>query len=73
MSAIKDALAALRDAVALVEEVKKAGAQISSLAGEIRDLDRRVARLEGRWEATLDLAQLHARRPARLSKKGSDE
>lgn len=61
MSVIKDALTAIREAVKLVDEVKKAAEKINLLAVEIRDLDRRVCRLEGRWEAAFDIAKLNPR------------
>jgi len=58
MSAIKDSLEAIRDAVKLVEEVKRTAGKISDLAIEVRDIDRRVSRLEGKWEAAIDLGRL---------------
>lgn len=54
MSVIKDALEALREAGRLVDEVKRTTGLIVELAGEVRDIDRRVARLEGKWEAAMD-------------------
>lgn len=54
MSAIKDAIDAIREAVKLVDEVKRTAIRISELATEVRDIDRRVARLEGKWEAAMD-------------------
>lgn len=55
MSVIKDALDALREAGRLVDEVKRTAGLIVELAAEVRDIDRRVARLEGKWEAAIDL------------------
>lgn len=54
MSVIKDALDALREAGRLVDEVKRTAGLISDLAVEVRDIDRRLARLEGKWEAAMD-------------------
>lgn len=65
MSVVKDALEALREAAKLVDEVKRASAQISDLAGEVRDIDRRVARLEGKWEAAMELSGRSNTRPSR--------
>jgi hypothetical protein len=71
MSALKDALDAIREAAKLVDEVKRVSAQISSLAVEIRDIDRRLARIEGKWEAAIDIGRMNAARatpPIRLDK-----
>lgn len=54
MSVIKDALDALREAGRLVDEVKRTAGLIGDLAFEVRDIDRRLARLEGKWEAAMD-------------------
>lgn len=54
MSVIKDALDALREAGRLVDEVKRTAGLIGDLATEVRDIDRRLARLEGKWEAAMD-------------------
>lgn len=54
MSVIKDALDALREAGRLVDEVKRTAGLIVDLAAEVRDIDRRLARLEGKWEAAMD-------------------
>lgn len=69
MSAIKDALEAIRDAVKLVEEVKRTAGRISDLAVEVRDIDRRVSRLEGKWEAAIELGRLNANMPRALPGK----
>lgn len=74
MSAIKDAVDAIREAVKLVDEVRRTTARISDLATEVRDIDRRVARLEGKWDAAMDFGKISAARstPRSLpkSKKG---
>lgn len=62
MSAIKDAIDAIREAVKLVDEVKRTTNRIADLATEVRDIDRRVARLEGKWEAAIDLGKVSAAR-----------
>ena len=77
MSAIKDAIDAIREAVKLVDEVKRTTNRISDLATEVRDIDRRVARLEGKWEAAIDLGKVSAARNAPRAlpkpKKGNSE
>lgn len=56
MSVIKDALDALREAGRLVDEVKRTAGLIVDLSAEVRDIDRRLARLEGKWEAAMDFS-----------------
>ncbi len=74
MSVVKDALEALREAAKLVDEVKLASTQISDLAGEVRDIDRRVARLEGKWEAAMEIAGRCSQRAlAKPEKPDSDK
>jgi hypothetical protein len=75
MSVIKDALDALREAGRLVDEVKRTATLISDLATEVRDIDRRLARLEGRWEAAMDFggrASAHANPRALPPPSGGD-
>ena len=62
MSAIKDAIDAIREAVKLVDEVKRTTSRIADLATEVRDIDRRVARLEGKWEAAMEMGRASAAR-----------
>ena len=64
MSAIKDAVDAIREAVKLVDEVKRTAGRLSDMATEVRDIDRRVARLEGKWEAAMDFGSVNAARSA---------
>lgn len=64
MSAISDALDAIREAVKLVDEVKRSARQLADLATEVRDIDRRVARLEGKWEAAMDFNRISVARLA---------
>jgi hypothetical protein len=56
MSAIKDALDAIREAIKLVDEVKQVSGAVSALTKEVRDIDRRLSRLEGSVNAALLLS-----------------
>lgn len=74
MSAIKDALDAIREAVRLTDEVKRTAGRLSDLTAEVRDIDRRVSRLEGKWEAAMDFGKLSATRGSLPEpKKPSDQ
>jgi len=46
MSAIKDAISAMREVLLLTEKVDRSGQLLSDLAGELREHDRRLVRLE---------------------------
>lgn len=61
MSVVKDAITAIRDALKLAEDVKRVGATLKELAGEVRDHDRRITRLEARLDTMIELAQVRSR------------
>jgi hypothetical protein len=58
MSAVSDAISAIRDALKLVDDVKRVGEQLSGIAKELREHDRRITRLEAKWETAIELAAL---------------
>jgi hypothetical protein len=66
MSAVKEAITALRDALRLADEVKRVGESLSGLAPEVRDHDRRLTRLEAKWETAMELAGMRSAQGRRL-------
>ena len=46
MSALKDAIAAMKDVILLTEKVDQAGSLLVSVSNELREHDRRLVRLE---------------------------
>lgn len=46
MSAIKDAIAAMKEVLMLTDRVDRAGDLLSEISHELRDHDRRLVRLE---------------------------
>lgn len=52
MSVIKNIWDVGRKIVSLADGLKRTEKLIGELAAELRDIDRRLARLEGKWEAT---------------------
>lgn len=46
MSTLKDVMAAMKDVLLLTDKVERAGTVLSEIAGEVRDHDRRLIRLE---------------------------
>lgn len=56
MSAIKDAISAMKEVLVLTEKVEQAGSKLGELATELRDHDRRLTRLE----TFIEIAQINA-------------
>jgi septal ring factor EnvC (AmiA/AmiB activator) len=54
VSILTQAVEAIREALKLTDEVRRAGDTLKELSQEIRDHERRITRLEAQWEtATL--------------------
>ncbi|WP_333840945.1 hypothetical protein [Pelomicrobium sp.] len=68
MSAVKEAITAIRDALKLADEVRQVGESLKAVAAELRDHERRLTRLEAKWETAVELAAI---RSARLPEDGS--
>ncbi|MEQ1804804.1 MAG: hypothetical protein ABL900_05445 [Burkholderiaceae bacterium] len=73
MSAIGDAIGAIREALKLSDDVKRAGETVKEVARELREHDRRITRLEAQWETALALTQRSAPKPIKLSGKRDGE
>ena len=57
MSILTQAVEAVKDAMKLAEEVRRAGDTLKELAQEVRDHDRRITRLEAQWETAAMLSR----------------
>lgn len=54
MSLLTQTVEAIKDAMRLADDVRRAGDALKELAQEMRDHDRRITRLEAQWDtATL--------------------
>ncbi len=73
MSAIGDAIGAIREALKLADDVKRTGETLKEVARELREHDRRITRLEAQWETALALSQRSGAVPRKLAGKGSGE
>lgn len=62
MSVLKDAFDAVKDALKLTDEVKRAGEALKELSVELREHDRRITRLEAKWETALELSTVRRKR-----------
>lgn len=60
MSVVKDAITAIRDALKLADDVRRVGDTLKELAGEVRDHDRRLTRLEARLDTVIEIAQVRS-------------
>jgi predicted RNase H-like nuclease (RuvC/YqgF family) len=56
MSVFSEAIGAIREALKLADEVKQSGDTIKALSVELREHDRRITRLEAKWETAIELA-----------------
>ncbi len=56
MSAIGEALSAIKEALKLTDDVKRAGETLKEISKEIREHDRRLTRLEAQWETAIALS-----------------
>jgi hypothetical protein len=57
MSLLSQTLAAIKDAMKLSEDVRRASDILKELTLEIRDHDRRITRLEAQWETAALLSR----------------
>ena len=60
MSVVKDAITAIRDALKLADDVRRVGDTLKELAGEVRNHDRRLTRLEARLDTVIEIAQVRS-------------
>ena len=57
MSVLSQAVEAIKDALKLADDVRRAGETMKELAQEVRDHDRRITRLEAQWETASMLSR----------------
>jgi hypothetical protein len=55
MSAVSEALKAVREALLLADKVKRTADATLELSREVREHDRRITRLEAQWETAIQL------------------
>jgi hypothetical protein len=57
MSVFKDTIMAVRETLKLGDDVRRAGELLKSLSLESRDHDRRITRLEAKWDTAIELSR----------------
>ena len=68
MSVFGDAIGAIKEALKLEDDVKRIGEMLVEISKELRTHDRRITRLEAKWETAVEIAATRAR-PRRLDDK----
>ncbi len=56
MSVFADAISAIKEALKLADDVKRTGETLKEVSRELRDHDRRITRMEAKWEAAVELS-----------------
>ncbi|MBS0513886.1 MAG: hypothetical protein JSS16_00210 [Proteobacteria bacterium] len=62
MSLLSDSIKTIRDALKMADDVKAAGEALKLITQELREHDRRITRLEARWETAMQLSALRSAR-----------
>lgn len=57
MSVFADAISAIKEALKLADDVKRTGETLKEVSRELRDHDRRITRMEAKWEAAVELSR----------------
>jgi len=57
MSMLSQTFEAIKEAMKMADDVRRAGDTIKELAHELRDHDRRITRLEAQWETAMALSR----------------
>jgi hypothetical protein len=57
MSVLSQTLEAIKDAMRLADDVRRAGETLKELTREMHDHDRRITRLEAQWETAALLSR----------------
>ena len=69
MSAVGDAMRAVKEALLLAEDVRRLGDTLKAAAQELREHDSRITRLEAQWETALHLS---GRQPTKRLRKSDN-
>jgi hypothetical protein len=59
LSAVKDAITAIREAMKLSDGVKRVGDSLKDISVELRDHEKRIIRLEAKWETAIEIAGIN--------------
>jgi hypothetical protein len=62
MSAVSEALRAVREALLLADNVKRTADATLELSREVREHDRRITRLEAQWDTAMQFSARSTRK-----------
>jgi len=66
VSVFGDAIGAIKDALKLADDVKRTGETLKEISRELREHDRRITRVEAKWEAAVELSAGRGGSPRRI-------
>jgi hypothetical protein len=66
VSVFGDAIGAIKDALKLADDVKRTGETLKEISRELREHDRRITRIEAKWEAAVELSTGRGGLPRRI-------
>ena len=69
MSVFGEAIGAIKEALKLADDVKRTGETLKEMSKELREHDRRITRIEAKWEAAVELSAGRAVATRRLEAK----
>ncbi len=69
MSVLGEAIGAIREAITLAGDVQRLGETLKDISRELRDHDRRITRMEAKWEAAVELSSGRRRSPRAIAAK----
>ena len=69
MSVVSDAINAIKEALKLADDVKRAGEALTDVSRELREHDRRITRLEAQWETAVMFSRRGGHGTGRLADK----
>lgn len=58
MSALTDAAKAIKEVLTLTDDVKRAGELLKDVSRELREQDRRITRLEAKWDTAMQFSSM---------------
>jgi hypothetical protein len=69
VSVFGEAIGAIKEALKLAGDVKRTGETLKEVSKELREHDRRITRVEAKWEAAVELSVGRGGSPRRLEDK----
>ena len=59
MSVISEAIEAIKGTILLADKVERVGLTLKALADDVADHEKRLIRLETKWETAIELSNIH--------------